>query len=489
MITGASSGISAQFPDPAQLPATKEAGLFFDSLLSGMIRSKGPSPIMQEEPQVSAETKDPEESIDQEATEPAYMSLLPFRILQDGKSPATGRNVPADERANQMGTWVASMTEKQLVLTDKLDYSAPAVETPTQSEGVEAKPYLGSLPLSDATITTTTGASGSQADEQASIPVSIGIREHGEKERYPANVDMRRQQADYSLADPEIPLEKRSENSLNSDAQVPADDLLKDTATLPWEYKMRHTERAFPLQESRLPDDSLTNFPDFPDKSVKVDADPYPDLQLGEQSTELQIKETTIRQPIADEEENIDQPEAAEKTPNLNEKKAPLNQGPITRELVTEKVFGHKPSKVTASHIEDIQKTIEMQIEKTTVSGNTVVKILLTPDNIGDIHVQLIKTKDSITAVLHVQDAETKGLLEDQLPLLIEPFKHSIPDSPLSLTVVADASLAFSFSEGADPGQRKMERQESGKRTAKEKTGTKQKPTTSQSSRGLSLLA
>ena len=144
---------------------------------------------------------------------------------------------------------------------------------------------------------------------------------------------------------------------------------------------------------------------------------------------------------------------------------------------------------MTASHIEDIQKTIEMQIEKTPVLGNTVVKILLTPDNIGDIHVQLIKTKDSITAVLHVQDAETKGLLEDQLPLLMEPFKHSVSESPLSLTVVADPSLAFSFSEGADPGQRKMERQESRKRTAKEKTETKQKPMTKQSSRGLSLLA
>jgi flagellar hook-length control protein FliK len=137
--------------------------------------------------------------------------------------------------------------------------------------------------------------------------------------------------------------------------------------------------------------------------------------------------------------------------------------------------LGHKSSKVTASHIEDIQKTIEMQIEKTPVLGTTVVKILLTPDNIGDIHVQLIKKKDSITAVLQVQDAETKGLLEDQLPLLMEPFKHSVSQGQLTLTVVADPSLAFSFSEGADPGQRKMERQESRKRTAKEKTETKQK--------------
>ncbi|SFE78407.1 flagellar hook-length control protein FliK [Trichococcus pasteurii] len=486
MIPGASSGISAQVLNPAQSSATKADGLIFDSVLSGMIKGKEPATSTQDEPTVSPEMKDSEESADQEATEQGYLNLFPYRILQDGKDTVSVRNVPTEEKADQTGTWLVSVAEKQQVITDKLGYSAPAVETPTRSEEIEAKPHLGSLPLSDAAITSTSGASGSQADEQTSIPESIGIREHGEKERYPAKVDTRSQQADYSLADPEIPLEKKSGNSLISDDQVPADDLLKDTATMPWAYKMRQPERTFPLQESSPTDDSLTN---FPDKSAKVDADPYPDLQLGEQSTELQIKETTIRQPIADEEENIDQPEAAGKTPNLNENKAPLNQGPITRELATENVFGHKPSKVTASHIEDIQKTIEMQIEKTTVSGNTVVKILLTPDNIGDIHVQLIKTKDSITAVLHVQDTETKGLLEDQLPLLMEPFKHSIPDSPLSLTVVADASLAFSFSEGADPGQRKMERQESRKRTAKEKTETKQKPTTKQSSRGLSLLA
>ena len=249
---------------------------------------------------------------------------------------------------------------------------------------------------------------------------------------------------------------------------------------------MKQTDRAFPLQEISPPDESLTN---FLESSATVDSDPDSDGKRAEQSAEPQIRETIIRQPIADEEDNIDQPEAAEKTPNLNENKALVNQGPVIRELATENVFGHKPSKVTASHIEDIQKTIEMQIEKTPVLGTTVVKILLTPDNIGDIHVQLIKTKDSITAVLHVQDAETKGLLEDQLPLLMEPFKHSVSESPLTLTVVADPSLAFSFSEGADPGHRKMERQESRKRTSKEKTETKKNPTTKQSSRGLSVLA
>nr|WP_321293046.1 flagellar hook-length control protein FliK [uncultured Trichococcus sp.] len=486
MITGASSGISAQILNPAQSSATKADGLIFDNVLSGMIKGKEPATSMQEEPTVSPETKDSEESADQEATEQGYLNLYPYRILQDGKATISVRDAPTEEKADQTGTWLVSVAEKQQVITDKLGYSAHAVKTLTRLEEIEAKPYLGSLPLSDSTITTTNGASGSQADEQASIPESIGIREYGEKERYPAKVDLRREKADYSLADPEIPLEEKSENSLNSDAQVPADDLLKDTATLPLEYKVRQTELSFSLQESSPPNDSLT---DFPDKSAKVDADPYPDLQLGEQSTELQIRHTATRQPIADEEENIDQPEAATTASDSNVNKAPLNQGSIIRELATENVIGHKPSKVTASHIEDIQKTIEMQIEKTTLSGNTVVKILLTPDNIGDIHVQLIKTKDSITAVLHVQDAETKGILEDQLPLLMEPFKHSISESPLSLTVVADPSLAFSFSEGADSGHRKMERQESRKRTAKEKTETKQKPTTNQSSRGLSLLA
>jgi flagellar hook-length control protein FliK len=484
LITGASSGISAQFLNPAQSSATKTDGLIFDSVLSGMIKGKEPATSTQDEPTVSPETKDSEESANQEATEQGYLNLFPYRILQDGKATVSVRNVPTEEKTDQTGTWLVNLAENQQVITDKLGYSAHVVETPIQFEEIEAKPHLGSLPLSDATITTTNGASGSQADEQASIPESIGIREHGEKERYPAKVDLRREKADYSLADPEIPLEEKSENSLNSDAQVPADDLLKDTAILPLEYKMRQTELSFSLQESSPPDDSLT---DFPDKSAKVDADP--EGKLTEQYTELQIKETATRQPIADEEEHIDQPEAATTASDSNVNKAPLNQGSIIRELATENVIGHKPSKVTASHIEDIQKTIEMQIEKTTLSGNTVVKILLTPDNIGDIHVQLIKTKDSITAVLHVQDAETKGLLEDQLPLLMEPFKHSISESPLSLTVVADPSLAFSFSEGADSGHRKMERQESRKRTAKEKTETKQKPTTNQSSRGLSLLA
>jgi flagellar hook-length control protein FliK len=273
-------------------------------------------------------------------------------------------------------------------------------------------------------------------------------------------------------------------NSLISDAQVLADDLLKDVATMPKEHKMRQPDHAFPLQESSPPDESLTI---FPDRAAAVDADL--EGKFTEQSAELQIRETTIPQPIADGEENIDQPEAAAKAPGSNENKPPLNQVPITRELVTESVFGQKSSKVTATHIEDIQKTIEMQIEKTPVLGNTVVKILLTPDNIGDIHLQLIKTKDTITAILQVKDVETKGLLEDQLPLLMEPFKHSVSQGPIILTVVADPSLAFSFSEGADPGQRKMERQESRKRTAKEKTETKKQPMTKQSSRGLSLLA
>ena len=403
MITGASSGISAQFLNPAPSSATKADGLIFDSVLSGMVKGKEPAILIQAEPPVPAETEDSQESTDQEATEQGYLNLYPYRILQDGKAAVSGRNVPTDEESDQTGTWLVSVAEKQQVITGKLGYAAPT-ETSARPEAFEARARIEQLPLSDAAITTS--ASGSQADAQASIPESIDISEHGEKKHYPTMVDMRKQQVDFYSAEPENLFKQEAENNL-----------------------------------------------------------------------------------IADEEHNLELPEAAGKTPNVNENKALMNHGLVIRELAAETVFGHKPSKVTASHIEDIQKTIEMQIEKTPVLGTTVVKILLTPDNIGDIHVQLIKTKDSITAVLHVQDAETKGLLEDQLPLLMEPFKHSVSESPLTLTVVADPSLAFSFSEGADPGHRKMERQESRKRTSKEKTETKKNPTTKQSSRGLSVLA
>ena len=403
MITGASSGISAQFLNPAPSSATKADGLIFDSVLSGMVKGKEPAILIQAEPPVPAETEDSQESTDQEATEQGYLNLYPYRILQDGKAAVSGRNVPTDEESDQTGTWLVSVAEKQQVITGKLGYAAPT-ETSARPEAFEARARIEQLPLSDAAITTS--ASGSQADAQASIPESIDISEHGEKKHYPTMVDMRKQQVDFYSAEPENLFKQEAENNL-----------------------------------------------------------------------------------IADEEHNLELPEAAGKTPNVNENKALMNHGLVIRELAAETVFGHKPSKVTASHIEDIQKTIEMQIEKTPVLGTTVVKILLTPDNIGDIHVQLIKTKNSITAVLHVQDAETKGLLEDQLPLLMEPFKHSVSESPLTLTVVADPSLAFSFSEGADPGHRKMERQESRKRTSKEKTETKKNPTTKQSSRGLSVLA
>ena len=403
MITGASSGISAQFLNPAPSSATKADGLIFDSVLSGMVKGKEPAILIQAEPPVPAETEDSQESTDQEATEQGYLNLYPYRILQDGKAAVSVRNVPTDEKAEQTGTWLGSVAEKQQVITEKLDYAAPT-ETSARPEAFEARARIEQLPLSDAAITTS--ASGSQADAQASIPESIDISEHGEKKHYPTMVDMRKQQVDFYSAEPENLFKQEAENNL-----------------------------------------------------------------------------------IADEEHNLELPEAAGKTPNVNENKALMNHGLVIRELAAETVFGHKPSKVTASHIEDIQKTIEMQIEKTPVLGTTIVKILLTPDNIGDIHVQLIKTKNSITAVLHVQDAETKGLLEDQLPLLMEPFKHSVSESPLTLTVVADPSLAFSFSEGADPGHRKMERQESRKRTSKEKTETKKNPTTKQSSRGLSVLA
>jgi hypothetical protein len=450
LITGASSGISAQFLNPAQSSATKADGLIFDNVLSGMIKGKESATSIHEGPPVSAEAEDSEESADQEATEQSYLNLYPYRILQDGKATVSVRNVPTDEKAEQTGTWLVSVAEKQQEITDKLDNAVLTVQTPARPEEFEARTHSEYLSLADAAITNR--ASGSQAD--------------------------------FNSAEPENLFEQGSVNSLISDAQVLADDLLNDVVTMPKEHKMRQPAHALPLQENSPPAESLTN---FQESSATVDADP--EGKRTEQSVELQTRETTVPKLIADVEEKLDQLEATAKTPNSNENKVHLNQGPITRELATENVFGHKPSKVTASHIEDIQKTIEMQIEKTPVLGNTVVKILLTPDNIGDIHLQLIKTKDTITAVLQVKDVETKGLLEDQLPLLMEPFKHSVSQGQIILTVVADPSLAFSFSEGADPGQRKMERQESRKRTAKEKTETKQKPTMNQSSRGLSLLA
>lgn len=474
MITGASSGIATQFPGSANLASVKEDGLIFGSVLSGMIKGKEPATIIQADPPVPAETEDSQESTDQEATEQGYLNLYPYRTLQDGKATVSVRNVPTDEKSAQTGTWVGSVAEKQQGITEKLAYAAPA-ETPARPEEIEAKSHMESfpvasaqkssppaesltdyphgsatdekadqtgtwvfsaaekqpmttdkfnyavptaktparpearadieqMPLSDAAITTS--ASGSQEDEQASIPESIGISEHGKKKHYPTTVDMRKQQVDFNSVEPENFFEQEAENNL-----------------------------------------------------------------------------------ISDEEHNLDLPEAAGKTPNVNENKALMNLGPVIRELATETVFGHKPSKVTASHIEDIQKTIEMQIEKISVLGNTVVKIVLTPDNIGDVHMRLIKTKDSITAVLHVQNTETKGLLEEKLPLLMEPFKHSVHESPLTLTVVTDPSLAFSFSEGTDSGHRKMERQESRKRTAKVKLETKKKITMKQSSNGLSVLA
>ncbi|WP_319469828.1 flagellar hook-length control protein FliK [uncultured Trichococcus sp.] len=431
MITGLSSGLSSeiseQLPGSAHLSATKEAGLIFESVLSGMIKGKEEAPVMQEEPSVSLEPKDTEESADQGAAEQAYINLFPYRILQDGKSSGVGRNVPTDEKADQTGTWLGSVAEKQMVITAKLDYSAPAIATPVQSEEIEAKSHMESLSLSD-TAALVTNSSESQAGERGATPEHVGARESGERESYPIADTLPRQTPDRPFSGSEIFPEQQLENSLEPSTPVLADDPLKKTVTI-------------------------------------------------------------TRQAIADESENIDLPEASAKASDVDENKAPFNQVPITSEPATGNVFGHKPSKVMASHIEDIQRTIEMQIEKTPVSGNTVVKIRLTPDNIGDIHVQLIKTKDSITAVLHVQDAETKGLLEEKLTLLMEPFKQSISEGPITLTVVADPSLAFSFSEGADPGNRKAERQESRKRAAKEKTDAKEETMTKQPSRGLSLLA
>ena len=173
MITGASSGISAQFLNPAQSSATKADGLIFDSVLSGMVKGKEPAILIQAEPPVPAETEDSQESTDQEATEQGYLNLYPYRILQDGKATVSVRNVPTDEKAEQTGTWLGSVAEKQQVITEKLDCAATTVQTPARPEEFEAKTHIEQLPLSDATRITS--ASGSQANEQASIPESIGI--------------------------------------------------------------------------------------------------------------------------------------------------------------------------------------------------------------------------------------------------------------------------------------------------------------------------
>jgi len=580
MIEGVFSGISAQIIGSANVCANKEGGFIFDSLLSGLIKGKESAPGMQEESSVSPELKDPEESGDQQTREQAHMNPFPYRILQNGKSTASVRNVPTDENADQTGTWLTNVAEKHLVIANKLDCSASAVVTPTQSvqiedssrierlpfsegaehdlmrqtdydfpleegdypkEGVDLEtkeqtyinPFsyrifqyskssasvsddsadekadktggrldyfapavetserpaqiedssrMASLPFSEDTIANS--EIGPQADERTSTPESNGVRASKEKQFYSTSYISPSQHPERSLVGPEIRLEQKSENSLDPYSPAQVNDLLKDTPTMPSEQKMTQSKRAFPLQESNPLDESLTNFPEM---AATVDADS--EATGIEQSTELQPRETAIRLTIVDEEKKVDQSEKTAKIPDSNGNKAPLNQGPLIRELVTDNLFGNKPLKVTASHIKDIQKTIEMQIEKTPALGNTVVKILLTPDNIGDIHVQLVKTKESITAFLHVQDAETKGLLEEQLPLLMEPFRHSVSESTISLKVVTDASLAFSFSQEPDRGNQKNERQESKKRTTRDKPETDESPKAKQTIRGLSLLA
>ncbi|WP_107995688.1 flagellar hook-length control protein FliK [Trichococcus paludicola] len=477
MITGASSGISAQFLNPAQSSATKADGIIFDSVLSGLIKAKEPATIMQEEPSVSAETEDSQESTDQEATEQGYLNLYPYRILQDGKATVSVRNVPTDEESDQTGTWLVSVAEKQQVITEKLGYAAPT-ETPVLPEEIEAKSHMESLPVSSVQESSppeeslTNYPDGSATDEKAD-QTGTGLVSVAEKQSVTTD------KLNYAVSTAKTPARPEAFESRAHIEQLPLSDAAITTSASgsQEDEQVSITERIGISEHGEK-----KHYPTTVDmRKQQVDFNSGEPENLFEQEAENNL--------ISDEEHNLDLPEAAGKTPNVNENKALMNQGPVIRELATETVFGHKPSKVTASHIEDIQKTIEMQIEKTPVLGTTVVKILLTPDNIGDIHVQLIKTKDSITAVLHVQDAETKGLLEDQLPLLMEPFKHSVSESPLTLTVVADPSLAFSFSEGADPGHRKMERQESRKRTSKEKTETKKNPTTKQSSRGLSVLA
>jgi flagellar hook-length control protein FliK len=287
----------------------------------------------------------------------------------------------------------------------------------------------------------------------------------GEKEHFMTE----NEQVDFFSEETKNPVKQAAANNTVSGTQMRAEDVIKETITMPKDSKMKQTDRVLLLQEKNSSDQSLASFPGIP-----ATEDAGAEGNLTKQSSELQTK---------------DQPEVVAKVSDSDGSKAQFNQGPFISKLNTSNGFGHKPLKITASHIEDIQKAIELQIEKTTDLGSTVVKIRLTPDNIGDIHVQLIKTEDSITAILHVQNAETKGLLEEQLPMLMEPFKQNVSEGPLTLTVVADSNLAFSFSEGADSDNRKSERQEARKRTTKEKTETKDQPKMNQSISGLSLLA
>lgn len=444
MITETVSGIAAQFSGPANVSATKEAGAIFDSLLAGMIKGKEPaSPGMQEEKPACPELQDTEECADQETMEPAYPDFYPFRIIQDGKTSAFGSIVPADDQADPAGTWQVSMAEKQLMLTDRLDYpeaeaapallatppapiaiTAPAAQVPAQPEATEDSPQMEHETTAQTVTTDAPTASKPQAGERISAPESMELRVTGKK------------------------------------------------------------ERAFTGQESSSPEESLK---DLPARTATVAAEPT--REPAEAPARMQTSASSMQPPSTVEEDTVDQPEASVKTSVSIDSKAPLNQGPVIRDLTGESAFGKTPSKVTASHIEAIQKTIEIQIAKTPALGNTVVKILLTPDNIGDIHVQLIKTKDSVTAVLQVKDAETKGLLDEQLPQLMEPFKHGLSEAPVTITVVADASLGFSFSEGSDQNYRKMERQEARKRAEKEKPTAKEKPMKKKSLSGISLLA
>lgn len=481
MITGASSGISVHLSGSGQFRGTKEDGLIFDSLLSGIIKGKGPAPCTQEEAPDTSEMMTSEQNTDQETTEQAYMSLFLYRGLQDDESSLAGKKVPTEEKANQTKEWAVTVADQQLAITEILDDCARANEMTGQPEKLEAGPGSEQFPFTNANIN---NASGSQASEQTTSPENIGIREYVENERNPFKGDLRRQQDELYLAETEDILKQSSETSLESDGQDKSDDLSKDTGTTVRVQKPQQTAGAFPLTESRPSNESSTNFPEFTE-IVDMDTE---SKQLGKPA-ELQVVGSNNGQSLLDEEENIDHTETAAKVSDSGEHKIHANQTPMSLAFPKEDVSGNKLSKVTVSHIENIQKTIELQLEKTQVPGNTVVKILLTPDNIGDIHVRLIKTKERITAVLHVQDIETKGLLEDQLPLLMEPFKHSASERPLAITVVADANLAFSFSEGTDPGNRKMQRQESRKKIAKEKTEIKEKPMTKQSAGGLSLLA
>lgn len=433
MIIGISSGIPAQLSDLAPVPATMEAGLIFGAVLAGKINGSESATSKQEERTVFLEPTDTKERPDPEVTEGICMNFFPFRFFAEENDRTADQYVPAAENGAQRGTWLVSVAEKQQLLTDKVGQPFLPVHQLESAGAFEAGAHPGQSVLTDAAI-----ASEKPMDGWMVSPINMGTGESRETANQSLLAGMDQKQVDHTFAGPTITAERESTNSMQLSPELLAADRLKESATLPQ------------MQGHAVPQLSATS---------------------------------------ADAAESHDPRKGSEEAPTPIQSDLHSNQTPLIRQYEPANGLVHKPSKVTVAHMEAVQRTVEMQIEKTPMLGTTIVKIRLNPDNIGDIHVQVVKDKDSISAILQVGDAETKSLLDEQLPLLMEPFKHSGAAAPIKLTVVADPSLSFSFSEGTDSGSRKTDRQESRKKESKEKAETKDKPTVKLPANGLSLLA